>query len=106
MATDLISIKDPASANKWLMEVMALNERYHQAMEEASNTLIDMQEFSEGTMVDEFVNLGNGLLNAAEATFNAINEISTVVNNVLTTVSDIASNVVGGITKAISSLLG
>ena len=81
-----VSIKDQESAMKWLMTVQALNEDYHQAMQEASDTLKTMGDFAEGNIVDDFVDFGTNLLNAAEATFKAIDSIADTVKNVLSTV--------------------
>lgn len=78
-----ISIKDNASATSWLMNVVAINEQYHRAMKEAADTLTDMQNFADGTIVDDFVDLGSSMLTATESTFNAINSIADTVNKAI-----------------------
>jgi len=105
MAEVQIALKDEASARKWLSEVQLINEDYHQAMKEAGDTLADMNEFADGTMVDEFTNLGHTILNAADATFQAIDAIADTVNNVLSAASNFVGEAMGVIGK-VASLFG
>ena len=100
-----ISIKDENSARSWLSEVVLINEDYHDAMKEAGETLEDMQNFADGTMVDEFVNLGSTILTAADATFQAINSIADTVNSFLSATGNFVSDVLGGIAK-VTGLFG
>ena len=100
-----IAVTDEASARRWLEQVMLVNEDYHQAMGEAAETLQSAKEFGEGTVVDEFYELGTNLLNGAEKVFNAINEIATTVNKVLGVVSGFVGEA-SGIIGAVSKLLG
>lgn len=101
MANDVrVSIKDKDMATSWLMSVVAINEDYHAAMKEAGETLTDMQNFADGTVVDDFVNVGNNLLVAAQETFNAVSSISDTVNTILGRVGDFVSNTLGVISKA------
>ena len=101
-----IAIKDEQSARNWLAMVEDLNTDYQQAMHDAGQTLVDVQEFSEGTTVDELVKYGTNLMNAAETTFNAISEISSTVNTVLGKVNDFVQNTLGGLGKLASTVLG
>lgn len=78
-----ISVSEEKAANDWLGNVMLINEDYHQAMQEAGETLVDMQNFADGTMVDELVNLGSTMLDAAKKTFDAINTIADTVKQAL-----------------------
>lgn len=106
MADLQIKVKDSASANAWLQKIMLLNEDYHAAMAEASETLTSVKDFSDGTMVDEIYNFGSGLLSAAETTFSAINTIAETVTSVISTVKNFESDVVSGIGRLAGSLLG
>lgn len=107
MANDVkISIKDEQTAKQWLDQVREINEAYHSAMKEAGETLKDMQNFADGTLVDDFVNFGTNILNAAQQTFNAIDSIADTVNTILGKVKDFTDNVVGGIGKAVSKIFG
>lgn len=106
MAEITISIKDEQTAKQWLTMVEDLNSDYQQAMHDAGQTLVDVQEFSEGTMVDELVKYGTDLMNAAETTFTAIAEISGTVNTVLSKVNDFVQNTLGGLGKLASAVLG
>lgn len=94
-----ISVKDEASARAWLGEVVLINEDYHEAMKEAGATLEDMQNFAEGTMVDEFVDLGSSILTAADATFDAINKIADTVNQVISKTGEFVTGALGVISK-------
>ncbi len=97
MAELKISIKDDASARQWLNKVLLTNDEYYEAMREAGATLQEAKDFGEGTMVDEFYNLGTNVLTTATEVFNTINEISTVVNDVLGKVGNLKETVAGAI---------
>ena len=90
-----ISVKDKESANAWLMKVMTINEDYHSAMIDAGDALVDMQNFADGTVVDELVAVGDGIIGAANETFKAINTIADTVNTILGSVGDFVSTVTG-----------
>lgn len=92
-----ISIKDDASARQWLAKVESTNEEFDVAMREAGATLQEAKDFGEGTMVDEFYNLGTNVLTTATVVFNTLNEISTVVNDVLGKVGNLKETVAGAI---------
>lgn len=94
-----ISVKDEASARAWLEKVVLLNEEYHDAMKESGETLEDMQNFADGTMVDEFVDLGSSILTAADATFDAINKIADTVNTVISKTGEFVADALGVISK-------
>ena len=101
-----ISIKDEATAKAWLATVQDINSDYLKAMTDASETMINMQDFAEGTMVDEFVKYGTNLLNAAETTYKAIDTIADTVNKVLGFVGEFVSGAVSGIGKLANAILG
>ena len=100
-----VSIKDQESAIKWLMTVQALNEDYHVAMQEAAETLKSMGDFAEGTIVDDFVNFGTNLLNAAETTFKAIDSIADTVKSVLSTVDKFKEGVKDAFSSVVRKIL-
>ena len=101
-----ISIKDETTAKAWLEMVRDINSDYLKAMTDASETMINMQDFAEGTMVDEFVKYGTDLLNAAETTYNAIDTIADTVNKILGLVGEFVSGAVSGIGKLAGAILG
>lgn len=105
MADLKIAIKDETSARQWLEKVMLTNDDYQEAMREAGEVLQEAKDFGEGTMVDEFYELGTNLLNASEKVFNTINEISTIVNTVLGKVSGL-KDIVGGAVNVVKSIFG
>ena len=100
MASGLqISVKDEESARKWLSMVEGINQDYFDAMKDAADCLNGMQEFCEGTLVDDFVKYADQLLTAANKTFSVIKEVATTVNSILSTVREFTEGVVGGISK-------
>lgn len=106
MADVKVSIKDEQSARQWLAMVQEINQDYHKAMADAAETLIDMQEFADGTLVDDFVKFGTDLLNAAEQTYKAIDSIADTVNKVLSIAKNFVETAVGGIGKLVGKVLG
>ncbi len=106
MANLQISIKDADTARRWLEMVQGINEDYNTAMKDAGDTLVDMQNFADGTIVDDFVNYGTALLDAAQATFNVVNTIADTVNNILDKVANFTENVVGSIGGALGKVFG
>ena len=99
-----VSIKDRNAANAWLENVRDINQDYSRAMEEAGRTLIEMKDFADGTLVDEFYNYGNTLLDAAKKTFEVIDEIADTVNKILSAVEEFAESAVGGILKTLGKV--
>ena len=99
MADLKISIKDEQSAKNWLALVEDINTDYHKAMTDAAETMVNMKDFADGTLVDEFAKYGTQLLNAAETTFNAISEISSLVNKILSFVRGFTDDVVDIVKK-------
>ena len=95
-----VSVKDKDSANAWLERVMNINEDYHTAMKDAGDALVSMQDFADGTVVDELVAVGESLIGAANETFKAINTIADTVNTILGSVSKFAGEVAGWLGKA------
>ncbi len=101
-----ISIKDPNVARQWVQNVQAIDQDYFRAMQDAGTSLEQAGEFMEGTMVDEFVNAGTQVLNAAQTTFNAIDKIVETVNTVLDTVKNFSEALTSGITGVAKAIFG
>lgn len=101
-----ISIKDRTTAMQWLSMVEEINQAYNAAMTEASQTLQDVQNFADGTMVDEFVNLGDTLLRATQQTYEAIGAISELVVNVLDIVEDFKEAATDFVKSAVRNIFG
>ena len=106
MADVKIGIKDENSAKQWLAMVQEIDSDYLRAVADASETLINLKDFADGTLVDDFVKFGTDLLNAAEATYKAISEIATTVNKVLSAAQKFTENAVSGIAKLATKLFG
>jgi uncharacterized protein YgfB (UPF0149 family) len=105
MADLQISVKDEQTAKQWLAMVQDINTDYQKAMTDAAETMINMQDFADGTLVDEFVKYGTSLMNAAQVTFQAIDAIADTVNTILSKVSNFAKDAVSGIGKLVSKIL-
>ena len=101
-----IAVKDEQVAGQWLEMVRGINEEYYAAMQEAGNALTGLQDSADGTLVDEFVNFGNGLLDAAKNTFDAIDMIADTVNSIIDTVNTFKDGVISGIGNAVRKILG
>ena len=101
-----IAVKDEQTAKQWLAMVQDINTDYQKAMTDAAETLINMQDFAEGTLVDDFVKYGTDLMNAAQATFKAIDSIADTVNNILSKVSNFVTDTVSGIGKLAGKIFG
>ena len=101
-----VSIKDPQVARQWLQNVQAIDQDYFRAMQDAGTSLEQAGEFMEGTMVDEFVNAGTQVLNAAQTTFDAIDKIAETVNTVLDTVKNFSEALTSGITGVAKAIFG
>ena len=105
MAGVQINIKDDSSAKQWLQMVQEINTDYHNAMADAGQCLIDMKDFADGTLVDDFVKFGTNMLNAAEKTYQAIESIADTVNNILKFAKNFMNDAVGTIGKLASKVL-
>lgn len=101
-----ISVKEPQVARRWLDSVRRIDEDYRTAMRDAASSIEGMGEFMEGTAVDEFVNAGNNLLTAADATFTAMDQIADTVNTILDTIGQFTEGVVSGITGIAKAIFG
>lgn len=101
-----ISVKDEASARRWLEMVQAINEDYRVAMEEASHTLDNIQNFADGTIVDEFVGFGSSLLTATTQVFEGIDSIADTVADILTAVNTFVEEAKGFISTTMDKLFG
>ncbi len=101
-----ISIKDRDTAMSWLANITLINEDYHVAMKEATECIQNVNEFGEGTLIDELVQFGTDLLNAGETIFTAIDEIADTVTNVIDKVENFVGDAVSAIGSAIGNIFG
>lgn len=106
MANYQISIKNQTEANAWLENVKEINQAYNVAMQGAANSLTDMKNMSEGTVVDEFVSLGDGLLNAGQAVFQGIDEIADTVGDVIQEVGKFVDEAKDTIKNVFNNMFG
>ena len=107
MAQELkIAVNDRDTAEQWLEIVEAINEDYKVAMEDAANVLKEMQQNADGTLIDEFVNLGDSLLTATHEVFTAISAIKQTVNAILNKVDEFKGAAVENIKGAVTRIFG
>ncbi len=97
MANYQISIKNSADAMKWLEMVQAINQDYNIAMEGSANSLTEMKNMAEGTVVDEITHLGDGFLTASTKVFQGIDEIADTVGDVMQEVGNFVDEAKGAI---------
>jgi len=101
-----ISIKDEASARAWLASVQEIHEAYIVAMQEASDTLASMNDFCEGTLVDDFVKVAYDLLSASQKIFQGIDEIADTVGGIIGAVGSFIDSATGVIKSTMNKLFG
>ena len=101
-----INIKDEAAAQRWLQEVQGIHEDYFTAMKEAGQTLENVKDVADGTLVDELVNSGVTILNVTQRTFNTIDEIAETVTSVVNKIKNFSDNVAEGIGNVAKKLFG
>lgn len=97
-----IAMEGRAAANQWVNKAKELNERTKRLLDAVSETLKSVRQFSEGTLVDEIVDLGSTLMTATTKLMNAMNEIFNVVNKLL----DFLSNLITGSSQNVKSTRG
>lgn len=100
-----IIIKDKSSAKQWLAMVEDIDTDYQKAMTDAAETLINMKDFADGTIVDEICKYGDELMNAAQKVFGATKEIANTVNTILSKVDNFVEGAVGAFSKLASKVL-
>lgn len=104
MANDVcFSICDAASARAWYDNVQLIHQDYHTAIKDAGDILVDTQNFAEGTIVDDLVKTGHGMLSAAEKTFEAIDSIADTVNKILDIKGEFISGA-GAVIKTVAQI--
>ena len=101
-----ISISNEQAARDWLRQVQAIHDEYKIAMEEAAHTLESMNEFAEGTLVDDIVNLGHDLLNAGQTIFQGIDEIADTVGSIVGKVGEFVDEAKDKIKDTFQKLFG
>jgi len=100
-----IAIKDEQAAKEWLAKVQDIDTDYLKAMTDATESLANIEDFADGTMVDELVNYANGLCNAAEKTFNAIDAIAGTVSEIVSLAEKFKSEALSCIGKLANTIL-
>ena len=100
-----IDIRDSVSAEKWLAEVQIINEEYDKVMKEAGQCLKDMKDFGEGTLVDEYYNFADRMLNSSQVIFEAISGIANDVTNILESLGQMSSDAIDILKKTATKIL-
>lgn len=87
-----IAISGRADAENWKNQARALNEETERLLKEVSETLQSVRQFSEGSLVDEIVDLGDKLITATTSLMKGMNGIFDVVNNLLSFLGNLISD--------------
>ena len=100
------NIKDEAAARRWLEEVRGIHEDYFTAMKEAGQTMENVKEVADGTLVDEIVNSGVRIMDVAQKTFTTIDKIAETVTSFVDKIKNFSDNVAEGIGSVAKKLFG
>lgn len=101
-----IAVKDADTARQWLEMVQLINQDYHVAMQEAAEVLNDVQNFADGTLIDDLVNFGTELLNVSQVVFEGIDEIATTVTTIIGAVGNFLEEAKSAVSNAVSQIFG
>lgn len=78
-----IAMEGRESAEQWKKDAQALNDRTESLLNDVSELLKSVKDFSDGTLVDEIFDLGTNLVNATRTLMEGMNQIFNVVNGLL-----------------------
>ena len=87
-----IEMEGRQAANDWKKDAERLNERTESLLKEVSKLLQEVKDFSEGTLVDEIVELGNNLLIATTKLMEGMNKIYDVIEGLLNLLAKLFSD--------------
>lgn len=71
------------AAQNWEKDVRALNERTEETLQDVSNLLQSVRNFSEGTLVDEIFDVGTTLVTSTTKLMEGMNKIYDVIDGLL-----------------------
>ena len=101
-----ISITGSAEAKAWASKAEALNQRTQALLDEVAATLRQVGTDSEGSVVDQIMDMGEKLSTATLKLIEGMNGIMGVVNGLLSAVGNVIEEGVGIIGKAVTGLFG
>ena len=78
-----IAMEGREAATNWEERARALNENTERTLGEVSTLLQSVQYFSEGTLVDEIVDLGTNVITTTTALMQGMNKIYDVISGIL-----------------------
>lgn len=78
-----ITMEGREAANNWEDRARALNDNTERTLGEVSTLLQSVQYFSEGTLVDEIVDLGTNVITTTTALMQGMNKIYDVISGLL-----------------------
>lgn len=97
-----IAIEGREAAQAWQNEARVLNDETEKTLNDVANTLKSVREFSEGSLVDEIVDLGDSLITATTKLMQGMNGIFDVVKSLLS----FLENLISGSSDAVKSTKG
>lgn len=100
-----IHMEDRASAEKWLADVRALNEKAEKAVTDAGQAVTDIQTMADGTLIDELVEGGAKLMKVAEGLSKTMSGFTSMVRSVLEMGEDFVKNGKSYIERAFKAIL-
>ena len=86
-----IEMEGRQAANEWKGDAERLNEDTQRLLNEVSNLLKSVKEFSEGTLVDEIFDLGTNLITATTKLMEGMNKIYDVIDGLLNFLAELFS---------------
>ncbi len=92
-----IHMHDEASAKAWLAEVEALND-------ETKETVKEIKEMADGSLIDELVVGGEKLMKAAEVLSGTMNEFTKLVNGIIGKAKEVLNDALKGVTDTFSAI--
>lgn len=101
-----ISIGSESDARAWLERVQEINQKYNVAMEGAGQTVQEMNQLAEGTLIDDYVNLGDSLITAAHEIFNGVEVIADTVTEVLGAVGNFIDDAKEALGNTLGAIFG
>ena len=79
----LIDFKGKVAAENWKRELSELNNRTDQALKDVGNTIKEIQTESVGDPVDQLVETGANLLNAAAEVIKGLQGLESAIQNII-----------------------
>ena len=101
-----IALQGRGDAKAWCQRAEGLNHRTEELLKKVGETLKSIEEFADGTIIDELVTFGNRVCTAATKVMEVMQQILNVVNDLLDKIGEFAENVVKTVADVAGKILG